>query len=85
MEPRQPLTPAQQAFIDQILGRVEDLPPEEALEVIVEAFGYVMNTLTPAQLIQVRAEIIAHLGDDHEFIEILDGNLALRKLSEETD
>jgi hypothetical protein len=57
--------------------------PADPAEAILECFTGVLARMSAHEIATLRAEVVRRSGDAHEFVEIIDGHLALRSLSDQ--
>jgi hypothetical protein len=67
-------------LIEELYGRMAGLSVEQKMEATLAFVATTLEEMTLNQITDLRAEVIAEFGVDHEFVDLIDGHLALREV-----
>lgn len=68
------------AALTRLKHQLGALPIKDPREALVTCFGHALEKLGGEELMRLRARVVAHFGESHEFVELVDGHLAWREL-----
>lgn len=72
--------PIQRDALLAMRDQLAALPLKDPREALIGCFGRALENLTEVQIQRLRERIVAHFGEAHEFIELVDGHRALREI-----